>query len=65
MGLTLQKTYWVEVDGGSVNYQVYGKLVSKGVRFRGIIYWAFYGPAMIHLVDPDDIVRADLAPGVY
>lgn len=65
MKATTGQTYWVTVDSGSIHYAAYGKLVSKGVRFRGVVYWAFYGQAMIFLVDEDDIVALDHAKGVY
>ena len=55
----LQRTYQVEVDAGDINVSIIGKLVSKGTRFRGVVYWAFFGRAIIHLIDPDDIVRAE------
>jgi hypothetical protein len=53
------RTYQIELAGGDVNYLIHAKLISKSTRFRGIIYWALYGPVSIHLVDPDDIIRMD------
>jgi len=46
----------MEVKGGACNYWVSGRLASKKVLFRGIVYWAVFGNAMIHLIDPDDLI---------
>lgn len=53
--MNLGRMYQVEVYAGHVNVTVQGRLLSKGVRFRNLRYWAFSSQAMVHLIDPDDI----------